>query len=1116
MKNYRKSDYVRKGDAIKAAICTTCFVALLTTYSFADELKPKEEDVSPKTTTEESATYKTSSEKESTDENAVKEESVEEDTTEAQKNEEEAADEEIKNEAIEDEETENDALSIQVESIHSENADKSADEMYAFATVQVNATSMYNAYLAGRVAYPEDTRFQTGLRESTKTLLNWSQNQHNNGNFNTAINRYQLILQNEELHSTEVRGAVNESLNLAQAGTTITRVAAVITENKNTNSATTLFTNYLGKYELYQWNEEYRKNTVSATENLLGWSERNHNRGNFSVAAERYETIIERGDGIPLLSKQVKRAKDLLVLANNQSFSTSDEQYDYANQQTAVTSRFNAFSEGLDAFPNEQRMQEGYLDSARSLLNWAQNQHNNGNFSTAIQRYDLLLEEQDRLPKSLVDAVKASREKAQGRVSIARVANKIRANEATTSATTLFRNYVGVYAIYQWHEDYVSRTKKATENLFGWTERNHDRGNFDVAATSYQRIINEAGHISALSTTVDAAKELLPFAESNSFPTANRQFRYADGQTSISTRFQAFVDSYNAYPTDRRFREGLEESARGLMNWSQNQHNNRNFSTAISRYERLIEAEDVIDEKIVEAAKASKTRAERGQSIERVANRITTINNAGGATTMFNAYTEDYFIYQWHEGFVSEMIKAGDNLMGWSERQHNRENFSTAIARYEIVMQQGANISDLTYMVNQATFFKQLAEQGIIIEDNMFVMFTNYNKTFKEALANQMAKNPQTDLYGGGWQRAKEEDVARYLDPKRYYNENLITSNNRGEIVKVTAASLNMRSGPGTSHGVITSLSRNEIFNVLNRSNGWYQIEKDGRTGWVSGDYVAVKDNYQGISSIGIRVNVSSLRVRKGPGTSYDHLTSVSEGETFHIIEQSNGWYKISKNGTVGWISGEYVELVQQVPRSMYQFYILSGSSGVNESTLRDELRGKGILEGTERAFLEAGAKHNLNEVYLLSHTFLETGNGTSRLATGLYVDRTTGAYLPDPTSVPSSQRVKVYNMFGIGAFDSSPLRSGAERAFREGWFTPGDSIVGGADWISRNYINNPTRRQDTLYKMRWNPANISTGSPQYATDIGWAIKQTRTLDLVFDIALRNNIPLRFNIPVYK
>ncbi|NBG88883.1 N-acetylglucosaminidase [Isachenkonia alkalipeptolytica] len=1104
MKNYRKSDYVRKGDAIKAAICTTCFVALLTSYSFADELKPKEDEASPKMTTEESATYEAS-------------ESKEEKEQEEKEQKEEKEDQEEKDveEKEEEEEKDSEALAVQVESIHKEAEDKSADELYAFAQEQVNATSLYNAYLTGHLNYPEDERFQQGLKESTENLLRWSQNQHNNGNLNTAIRRYQLILENKEVHRTEIVQSVEESLKKAEAGTVIERVADQITKNDDTGSATTLFTNYLDKYELYQWNEDYRDRTLSVTQNLMGWSERNHNRGNFSVAAERYETIINRGEGISLLEDSVKKAQELLALAEDQSFSTSDEQFEYADEQTSVTSRFTAFSEGLDAFPGEERMEKGYLESAEMLLNWAQNQHNNENFSTAIQRYDLLLEEQDRLPESLVDAVKASREKAQSGVAIERVARKIQANEDTGSATTLFRNFVGSFEIYQWNAEYVKGTKKATDNLFGWTQRNHDRGNFDVAATSYGRIIDEAGDIEVLRDTVQEAEDLLPFAENNSFPTADRQFQYADGQTNVSSRFQAFVDSYNAYPADSRFQEGLEESARSLINWSQNQHNNENFSTAINRYNRLIDAEEIIDEKIINAAKASKERAERGQGIERVRDRMATIEENGGATSMFTGYTEDFFIYQWHEEYVSNMVDAAENLLGWSERQHNRKNFSTAIARYETIINRAADIPPLAYMVNQVTFYSQLAEKEIIIEDNMFVMFTNYNKTFEEALANQMAKNPQTDLYGGGWQRAKESDVARHLDPTRYYNESLLSNNNQGEIIKVTTASLNMRSGPGTSNGVITSLSRNEVFDVLDRSNGWYKIEKDGETGWVSGDFVALKDNYQAISSIGVRVDVSSLRVRKGPGTSYEHLTSVSRGETFHIIEQSNGWYKISTNGTEGWISGDHVEMVQQVPRSMYQFYILSGSSGVTESTLRDELKGKGVLEGMERAFLEAGEKYNVNEVYLLSHAFLETGNGTSRLATGLYVD-TEGNYLSNPDSVPSSERIKVYNMFGIGAFDSSALRSGAERAFREGWFTPEDSIIGGADWISRNYINNPTRKQDTLYKMRWNPANITTGSPQYATDIGWAVKQTSTLDLVFDIALRNNIPLRFNIPVYK
>ena len=1061
---------------LKGIICTLCCIALFSFPVFADEAVQKEEET-------EQAVILDDQEKEAIEEKVIEEEDKEESP---------------------------------VTTVSAAEATKSADELYAHAKEQVNATSMYNAYLDGITSYPDDSRFQKGLEESAAVLMNWAQNQHNNENYGTAINRYSLILENSKHHSERIIQAATNSRELAEQRVRIHRVGNRIQRNEELTSATTRFRSYVEEYSIYQWNRSYEDHLKRATENLLGWSERNHNRGNFTVAAERYQEIIQRGEGIPALRTLVNEARELLVLAENQQLASSDEQFAYADSQTGVTSRFNAFREAREAYPRDGKIQVAYLESARALMNWAQNQHNNQNYSTAIARYDLLLAEGDRLPEGLIKAAENSREMAAGGVRIQRVAARIEENLSTTSATTLFRNFIGGYDIYQWNEAYVKETQRAAENLFRWAERNHDRGNFGVAAQTYQRIIEEGRGISEIQSTRTKARDLLPFAESRSFPSADRQFAFADSQTSVTTRFQAFVDSMRAYPGDRRIQRGLEESAEALINWAQNQHNNRNYSTAIARYTRLIEEGDLLEEAIVNAARESRELAQRSRRIARVRNRIEEINSSGQVTTMFTAYTDDYGIYQWHRGYVEEMRKAGENLMAWSERQHNNENFSTAISRYDRIMDHGGRVPELTYLVNQATFYKQLAEQGIVIKDNLFVMFTNYRQTLDEALANQMAKNPQTDLYGGGWQRAKEEDVRRYLDPTRYYDRNLLRNSGQGSIIKVTTASLNLRSGPGTSYSTLGSVTRNEIFTVLNHSNGWYRIEKGGERGWISGNFVAVKDQYQGISSIGVRVNTSTLRIRKGPGTSYEQVGTTTQGETFSILEQSRGWYKINRSGTIGWISGDFVELVQQVPRSMYQFYILSGSSGASLETLRGELRGKGILDGTEAAFLEAGRRHNVNEMYLLSHAFLETGNGTSRLANGLYVDRTTGAYLSDPSTVPASQRVKVYNMFGIGAFDSSPLRSGAERAFREGWFTPEASIIGGADWISRNYINNPARRQDTLYKMRWNPANISTGSPQYATDIGWAVKQTRTLDLVFEIALRNNIPLRFNIAVYR
>ncbi|MGY0204270.1 hypothetical protein ACW7EJ_12280, partial [Acinetobacter soli] len=47
------------------------------------------------------------------------------------------------------------------------------------------------------------------------------------------------------------------------------------------------------------------------------------------------------------------------------------------------------------------------------------------------------------------------------------------------------------------------------------------------------------------------------------------------------------------------------------------------------------------------------------------------------------------------------------------------------------------------------------------------------------------------------------------------------------------------------------------------------------------------------------------------------------------------------------------------------------------------------------------------------------------------------------------------------------------------------------------NYVNHPTYKQTTLYKMRFNPDR--PGVHQYATDIGWALKQTRRIEHVYN-----------------
>jgi mannosyl-glycoprotein endo-beta-N-acetylglucosaminidase len=200
--------------------------------------------------------------------------------------------------------------------------------------------------------------------------------------------------------------------------------------------------------------------------------------------------------------------------------------------------------------------------------------------------------------------------------------------------------------------------------------------------------------------------------------------------------------------------------------------------------------------------------------------------------------------------------------------------------------------------------------------------------------------------------------------------------------------------------------------------------------------------------------------------------------------------------------------------KEYYQFLLLSQSANLDINEINQKiLKGKGKLEGQASAFVDAGKLYGVNEIYLIAHVLHETGNGTSPLSQGVPVD--------DKGNVVDVKKAKyiVYNMYGYGAVDSNPLNGGAKYAFDQGWFSPREAIIGGAKLISSGYIN---QGQDTLYKMRWNPAN--PGTHQYATHVAWATAQTtnmyniyQMLDsyvLFFEIPLYNNQPGKSSMPV--
>ncbi|KYC62697.1 SH3 domain-containing protein [Heyndrickxia coagulans] len=383
-------------------------------------------------------------------------------------------------------------------------------------------------------------------------------------------------------------------------------------------------------------------------------------------------------------------------------------------------------------------------------------------------------------------------------------------------------------------------------------------------------------------------------------------------------------------------------------------------------------------------------------------------------------------------------------------------------------------------------------------------------------------------------------------------------SNNSSEptpdstITKYTTADLNLRKGPSKSASVIEVLDKGTAVKVYSEEDGWAKVEIGGKIGYVSTNYLtsAAQQSNGKVTSIvkkydlsldelaNIQMKVSpqtdtneryirsdaikltshttgvvqngSWHIRDGAGTKNHEVgETLKEGTKVTILSTVKGddgytWYQISYNKA--WKNATKNEVkyylnpnnfVSDPVRSL-QFLKLTSTANLNATEVNQKiLAGKGILAGKASAFLTAAKQNGINEIYLIAHALLETGNGTSQLANGVKYNGKT-----------------VYNMYGTGANDGNAVPNGARYAYQHGWTTPEAAIIGGAKFISSKYLG---AGQDTLYKMRWNPdvaATYGYASNQYATDVGWAYKQVDEIYNLYNLLDNYNITLE--VPSYQ
>ncbi len=146
-------------------------------------------------------------------------------------------------------------------------------------------------------------------------------------------------------------------------------------------------------------------------------------------------------------------------------------------------------------------------------------------------------------------------------------------------------------------------------------------------------------------------------------------------------------------------------------------------------------------------------------------------------------------------------------------------------------------------------------------------------------------------------------------------NDDTNTENNPSTVIEkgVTTENLNLRVEASTSSKIITTIPKGKTIEIVEKLNsGWYKVNYNGKTGYVSSSYVSINGSTENKPSIVTEkgVTTANLNLRVKASTSSKIITTIPKGKTIEIVEKLNsGWYKVNYNGKTGYVSSKYVRL---------------------------------------------------------------------------------------------------------------------------------------------------------------------------------------------------------------
>jgi uncharacterized protein YraI len=133
----------------------------------------------------------------------------------------------------------------------------------------------------------------------------------------------------------------------------------------------------------------------------------------------------------------------------------------------------------------------------------------------------------------------------------------------------------------------------------------------------------------------------------------------------------------------------------------------------------------------------------------------------------------------------------------------------------------------------------------------------------------------------------------------------------------ITTANVSLRSGPGVSYPVLTTLPKGTKINVVGRQGYWLKVESkpgDG-PGYIDEQFAAPEGTAENSTTIkpppkGVYRTLVDVDLRQGPGATYPVVARLPSGIKVHVVSTEGDWLRVESKhgGKPGYLEKKFVE----------------------------------------------------------------------------------------------------------------------------------------------------------------------------------------------------------------